>query len=372
MLTDEQLDLVRAVRSVLERESGPERVRAAVESPPGHDEKLWTVLCERIGVAALVIPERFDGLGVGVRELQLVAEELGRGVTPSPLLGTSLTTLALLGADDEAAASRLLPELAQGAVGALAWAGPEGRWSTEPTGVALQASGHGGATVLHGTAHYVLDGDLAAVLLVVAARDGDLALYEVDPAHPSVHRAHTPSMDTTRRFATVRLYGVPATRLGTADYRPALERVRDAACSVLAAEQVGAAARALEITVDYTKNRVQFGRPIGSFQALKHRMADLHVLVEAARSAVYAAGAALDAGEPDSARAALTAKVYCSEALNAVAAEMIQLHGGIAITWEHDAHLYFKRAHSSTQLFGAPHEHLARLASSLPDAPGSA
>jgi alkylation response protein AidB-like acyl-CoA dehydrogenase len=164
-------------------------------------------------------------------------------------------------------------------------------------------------------------------------------------------------MDVTRRLASVRLSDAPARRLGPADAAAALAGAVDEAVVALAGEQVGAAAAAFEMTVEYAKVRHQFGRPIGSFQALKHRMADLHVLLEAARSAAYAAaaGAVLPS----------VAKAYCSEAFHTIAAETIQLHGGIAITWEHDAHLYFKRAHASAQLFGAPAAHLARLTEEL-------
>jgi hypothetical protein len=161
-------------------------------------------------------------------------------------------------------------------------------------------------------------------------------------------------MDVTRRLAAVDLDGAAARRLGSGDAAAALVRARDAACVAQTAEQVGAMQRVLDLTVEYSKVRVQFGRPIGSFQALKHRMADLHVLVEAARSASYAAvEGTVDAG---------VAAAYCAEAFGTVAAEAIQLHGGIAITWEHDAHLYFKRAHGSAHLFGTPSDHRARLA----------
>ncbi|MGH3947898.1 MAG: acyl-CoA dehydrogenase family protein [Pseudonocardiaceae bacterium] len=361
-LTEEQADLARTVRSVLERQSGSAQVRAAVESPCGYDDKLWSVLCEQIGVAALLIPERYGGVGAGARELQVVAEELGRCVTPAPLLGSAaLATSALLASGDEAVCERLLPGLAAGvAVASLAWVGPAGRW--DPTEAAFIASINGDKYTVDGRAHFVLDGDCADTLLVVAHCGDELGLFHVAPAQAAVQRRHAVSMDQTRRLATVTLTGARAERIGVADFRRSLGDIRDLACAVLAAEQVGGAAAALAATVDHTKNRVQFGRPIGSFQALKHRMADLHVLVESARSACYAAGEAIAEGSTGAAQAALTAKVYCAEAFSTVAGEMIQLHGGIAITWEHDAHLYFKRAHSSAQLFGQPHDHLIRLA----------
>ncbi|MDV6014171.1 acyl-CoA dehydrogenase family protein [Haloechinothrix sp. LS1_15] len=361
--TEEQTELGRTVRSVLERESSPERVREAMAGPRGYDEKLWSVLCEQVGVAALAVPERFDGFGAGVRELQVVAEELGRQLAPGPLLGSAtLATLALLASGDDEACERLLPPLASGgALATLAWTGEDGRW--DPAEPALVAAPDGRHHRVTGTAHYVLDGDTAGTLLAIAICDDGIGLFEVE--HPGgldsgVRREHTPGMDPGRRLATVALDRAAATRLGNGDFGQALRGVRDAACAVLAAEQVGAAARALEATVSYTSERVQFGRPIGSFQALKHRMADMHVLVESARSISAAAGADIDAGVPEAEDTTLAARVYCSDTLSRVAGEMIQMHGGIAITAEHDAHLYFKRAHSSTQLFGQPHTHLDR------------
>ncbi|SES23798.1 hypothetical protein SAMN05216188_12790 [Lentzea xinjiangensis] len=318
-MTPEQLALRDAVRGLLDKHSD---VRAAIETPRGYDEDLWGRLC---GIGVLPIPERYGGSGAGLPETHVALGELGRTLTPAPLLSSTLAARALLATGDEDACGRLLPRIADGVVAALVWP-----WDNRETTV-------------DGTARYVLDGDLAEILLLA---DG-VSLYEIDLGEPGVTREHTPAMDPTRRLATVHLAGATATRLG-----PWSPEVRDIALAALSAEQVGAAARALELTVEHTKTRVQFGRPIGSFQALKHRMADLHVLVETARSAALAA-----TGEV----AAAVAKVYCSEAFFQVAAEMVQLHGGIAITWEHDAHLYLKRAHGSAQLFGSPRDHLRRL-----------
>jgi alkylation response protein AidB-like acyl-CoA dehydrogenase len=199
-----------------------------------------------------------------------------------------------------------------------------------------------------GGSHYVLDGDLADTLLVVTAD----AVVEVDPAAPGVTRTHTPTMDPTRRLARVEFDAAPAARLD-GDAAAAAQRLAAVACILVSADAVGAMSRILELTVEYSKVRVQFGRPIGSFQALKHRMADLHVVAEAARSASYAAAR----GEVHPA----VAKAYCCESFCTVAGEAIQLHGGIAITWEHDAHLYFKRAHGDAQLFGQPAQHVALM-----------
>lgn len=329
-----------------EDEALRETVRAVAEKRA----EPWTVLCEQVGVAALAIPEEHGGLGAGLRELQIVAEELGRTLSDTPFLGSAVVaTQALLEVRDAPRAAELLPSLAEGSVAALAWTTADGTW--DPTRAACTAS----ASAVDGHAHYVLDGDLADVVLVVAEDQDGLALFEVDPASADRHRSTT--MDSTRHLAEIAFDGAPATRIGTGDFRECLHRVRDVACAVLAAEQAGTAARALEITVAYTKQREQFGRPIGGFQALKHRMADLHVLVETARSAAYTVS------EPDAdvTRLAAVAQAYCSEALSTVAAEMIQLHGGIAITWEHEAHRFFKRAHGAAHLFGQAHHHLSRV-----------
>jgi alkylation response protein AidB-like acyl-CoA dehydrogenase len=345
--SDEQRGLRDSVRSLLAKRSTSASVRTAMASERGYDEQLWAQLCEQIGIAALSIPEKFGGIGAGAVETAIVMDELGRTLTPSPLLGSAvLGAQLLLALDDADACERLLPRIAEGGVAALAWAGADGHWQ-QP---AISASGDS----LTGEAHFVLDGDLAEILLVAATDEHGTGVYEIDPSADGVVRMHTPTMDPTRRLATASLSGVHGQRIGSADASAALAQARDAACIALAAEQVGAAERILELTVEYSKVRVQFGRPIGSFQALKHRMADLYVLVQAARSAAYAAAAgAVDAS---------VAKVYCSEAFATVAGEAIQLHGGIAITWEHDAHLYFKRAHGSAQLFGQPAEYVHRMA----------
>ncbi len=228
--------------------------------------------------------------------------------------------------------------------------------------------------MLSGEAHHVLDGDTAGVLLAAARAPDGVGLFEVDPRQRGASRCAVTTMDSTRRLAVVALDGVPARRAGRGAGTRALARARDLACIALAAEQAGAAQRALELTVDYTKARVQFGRPIGSFQALQHRMADLHVLVESARSLCYAAafaaagaGADAAAGSARVEMLAAAAKAHCSAALTRAAGQMIQLHGAIGITWEHDAHRYFKRAHGAGQLFGRPWEHVARIAAALID-----
>jgi alkylation response protein AidB-like acyl-CoA dehydrogenase len=273
-------------------------------------------LCEQVGAAALVIPEKFGGAGGEFADAATVLQELGRALVPTPLLGTTLAELALLAAAEPDADT--LSGLAEGSsIGAL---------------------------VLD--ADYVVNGDVADV--IVAAVDGRLSRWTRFSAQPVA------TMDPTRRLARVRAEETSEiTPLGP---DPGLA---DSAAILLAAEQIGAAERCLELTVEYAKSRVQFGRPIGSFQALKHRMADLYVTTAAARAVVADA-----CGEPTPTNAA-TARLAASEALCTVAAEGIQLHGGIAITWEHDMHLYFKRAHGSAQLLGSPRELLSQLESEV-------
>ena len=362
-LTAEQRALRDAVRALLARE---QRRAPAI---PGDDLALWQRLGE-IGVAGLGVPERYGGAGAGPVETHIAAEELGRGLIPSPLLGSAVfAAQALLASGDDAACRRLLPAMADGtATAALAWTAAAGRW--DPDELACHAGPAGPGWALRGEAHHVLDGDTAGILLVAARAPGGTGLFEVDPDQGGVSREAVTTMDPTRRLAVVRLAGAIGQRIGdpAAGAAPAaLMQARDLACIALSAEQVGAARQALDLTVAYTKVRVQFGRAIGGFQALAHRMADLHVLVDSARSLSYAAAQAAADRAPDTRLRAAAAKVYCSEALQQVAAEMIQLHGAIGITWEHDAHRYLKRAHGAAQLFGRPAEHVTRIAAALID-----
>jgi len=403
-LTDERRDLRDAVRGLLAQQQ---------RGDAGDDKSLWRRLCGEIGVAGLAIPQRYGGAGAGPVETHIVMEELGRGLTCSPLLGSAvLAAQALLASGDTAACQRLLPAIADGsAVAALAWTTPAGHWdpgeaayaahpaarttaadaiqamaqATDTAGTAGTAAPQATVPsvsspddwVLTGEAHHVLDGDLAGVLLAAARTAGGVGLFEVDPRGRGVTRAAVTTMDTTRRLAVVRLDRAPGRPIGAgpgpaspgraSPGRASLARARDLACIALSAEQVGAAQRALELTVAYTKVRVQFGRAIGSFQALQHRMAGLHVLVESARSLSYAAADAAAEGAADLGLRAAAAKVYCSEALARAAGEMIQMHGAIGITWEHDAHRYLKRAHGAGQLFGRPSEHAARVAAAVID-----
>ncbi|GAA1140690.1 acyl-CoA dehydrogenase family protein [Nocardioides aquiterrae] len=309
-LSEEQQELAATVRSLLAKRADPRVER--------YDAELWRTLCEQIGVASLAIPEEHGGFGASSFETSVVLEELGRHLVPSPLLSSVVTAEALLAGADDDAKARLLPRIAAGEVAAL-------------------VDGDGPT----------LDGDLASIVVAVT----DDGLFEVE----GPETAWVPTMDQTIRLATVS--GGTRTRIG--DGPAARGRARLVGAVGCAALASGLAARALEMTVAYSRERVQFGRPIGSFQALKHRMADLLVLSEMSRSASWAASYAVATHAEDAEQLAHVAKSYCCDALSTIAGETIQLHGGIAITWEHDAHLVFKRAHALGRLFGSSREHRA-------------
>ncbi|OBC04550.1 acyl-CoA dehydrogenase [Mycobacterium sp. 852013-50091_SCH5140682] len=305
---NEERELLReTVAALVDKHASPEAVRAAMESDRGYDEKLWSLLCEQVGAAALVVPEELGGAGGELGDAAVVLEELGKALVPTPLLGTTLAELALLAAGDH----EPLEALAEGtSIGTVVF-----------------------------DAEYVINGDTADV--VIAADGQNLTRWTTFTAQAKT------TMDLTRRLAAV----TP----GETAVLGADPGLADTAALLMAAEQVGAAARCLDLTVAYTKDRVQFGRPIGSFQALKHRMADLYVKVSSTRAVVN------DAIASPTPTAAALARFMACETLSAVTAEAIQLHGGIAITWESDIQLYFKRAHGSAQLLGPPREQLRRL-----------
>jgi len=356
-LSEEQSELAAAVRGLVARRAGSLDLRAAIESPAGYDTELWEALCQQIGVASLAIPEEYGGAGFTLFETHVVLEELGASLTPSPLLGSGvLAAQALVLSGDNPVAQELLPQIAEGGVVALAWADAAGRHRTDGSDVSATSSN------LTGTATLVLDGLEANRLLVVAGLDGVPALFSVAPDASGLSRDATPALDQTLRLARVDFADTPAT-LVTSDFAEALVRLRALAAIAASALQVGGAQAALDRTVAYLKERDQFERPLGSFQALKHRAADMLVKVETARSMSWAAGFAASEGvaTDELVRQAALAKSWCTDAFDMVAGETIQLHGGIAITWEHDAHLYFKRAHALGQLFGRAHEHRAGL-----------
>jgi alkylation response protein AidB-like acyl-CoA dehydrogenase len=368
-MSDEQQELASTVRSLLAKRADSPAVRSAMDSADGYDVGLWRTLCEQIGAAALAVPEEYGGAGFTLFETGVVLTELGYSLAPSPLLASVVAAEALRASGDDGLGKELLPRIAAGEVATLAWEGIT-RGPDVATGDGSSVLGHerrgvGGPAVttsdgsaLTGNVENVLFGDRAAIVLVVAETPEGLGLFHVDRSHVQV--TWTPAMDPTTRLATLNFDGTLAQRIG-GDATATLERVHRVGTVAGACLQLGVAQRGLDMTVAYTKERVQFGRPIGGFQALKHRMADMLVEVEMSRSAAWAATYAVANDAEDAGTLTAAAASYCTEALDHVAAETIQLHGGIAITWEHDAHLLFKRAHALRQLFGLPHEHRATI-----------
>ncbi|MFE9097182.1 acyl-CoA dehydrogenase family protein [Streptomyces sp. NPDC007264] len=373
--TAEQDEIRRTVREALAKRCGPDDVRAAVRTDAGHDAALWATLAGRLGLAGLALPEAYGGVGCTTTELALACEEVGRTLAPSPLLSTTvLAAPLLLALGTDAQRAELLPRLASGELtAALAVPGPalgtalalvdgnRGDWAGGGRAGGVQARRADDGWRLYGEACQVLDGHSAG-LLVVAAHAGGFVrsrtlLFLV---REGAVRTRQTALDATRPQARIQLRDVKAELLGAdgADVAGALAAVGDRAAAVLACEAVGAADRALERTVEYVKQRRQFGRAIGSFQAVKHRLADVYVQVQAARSAAYYAAWASARGEAVGGLALAQAL----QTLRTAAAEAVQLHGGIGFTWEHEAHLYVKRSAGDESLFGPVHRLRAHAA----------
>ncbi|MCI3241231.1 acyl-CoA dehydrogenase family protein [Streptomyces spinosisporus] len=376
--TAEQEEIRRTLRELLHKRCGPQELRAALDTPAGHDPALWTALADRLGLPGLAVPEEYGGVGCSVTELALAAEETGRALAPSPFLATAVLAAPLiLALGTKAQRASLLPRIATGALTAtlaapgtalataLALTGDNGgEWAGGGRAGGVQARRAGEGWRLYGQAEQVLDGHSAGLLLV-AAHTGGFArsrtlLFLVPGDADGVVRTRQTALDATRSQARVQLRDVEAELLGEdgADVLGALARAGDTAAAVLACEAVGAADRALERTVGYVRQREQFGRPIGSFQAVKHRLADVYVQLQAARSAAYYAAWSTAHDE----HVGPLALAQSLEALRTAAAEAVQLHGGIGFTWEHEAHLYFKRAAGDDLLFGPVHRLRAHAA----------
>ncbi|GAA0956957.1 acyl-CoA dehydrogenase family protein [Streptomyces rhizosphaericus] len=399
--TEEQDEIRRTLRTLLRERCGPDEIKTAVQTAPGYDEALWRRLARTLGLPGLALSAAYGGVGCGVTELALACEETGRVLLPSPLLATAVFAAPLVAAlGTEAQRAELLPRIAEGALtAALAVPGralPEalglvgardGAWAGggRAGGVQARPDRDGGAGWrLYGQVEQVPGGH-SAELLLVAARAGGytrgrtllfLVRAGADGARAGVDglvRTRLTALDATRPQARIELRNVSAELLGADDggsgsgeaVAEALAAVGTAAAAVLAAEAAAAASAALMRTVEYVRAREQFGRPIGSFQAVKHRLADVYVAVQAARSAAYYAAWAAAEGGAGGTEAAVAGGLALAQALEAqrtAAAEAVQLHGGIGFTWEHDAHLYFKRAASDELLFGPVHRLRARAA----------
>ncbi len=360
-----------SARSLLEKECPSAVVRRLMDDERGYDPKLWKQMAE-LGWTGLVLPEEFGGGGLTYVDLIVVLEEMGRVLLPSPFIWTVMFAEALKRAGSPARKKELLPKIASGdLVATLAYMEPSGRWDAD--GITMRAEPEGGGFRLEGRKLYVPDAHVAGQFLVAArtggAGEGGITLFVVDAKHKSVAVTPLKTMDQTRKLSEVTFTGVhaePDAVVGRVNEGwPLLSQVLDRAKVMLAAEMMGAAQKVLETATEYAKIRVQFGRPIGSFQAVQHKCANMLLDVESAKSVIYYASWAVTNEVPEAPLAAATAKAAASDAFRRTASEGIQVHGGIGFTWEHDMHLYFKRAKSSEVIFGDASFNRAQMANLL-------
>jgi alkylation response protein AidB-like acyl-CoA dehydrogenase len=364
-LTDEQRALQDAVRSYLRDRFGPQQVRDLYEHPEsdGVPSGLWQALGEQ-GWLAVLVPEEHDGIGLGLLDAAVLARAFGAGTVPGPWLGTVLVAEAVRLAGSKEQQAELLPALAAGErKGAVALL--EQGASNTPAGAPATASDD----VLHGRLDLVEYASVADVLVVAARTADGPRLFLVDPKGPGVTITPHDALDRTVRLSTVELDGAPGERLEEATDE-LLQDLLDSAAVLVANDLVGIARKALTDTVEYDKTRVQFGKPVGSFQAIKHDLADLHIAITFAEHAATYAAHAADVGADDRRLAASIAKAKASEAADAAVSAMIQYHGGIGYTWEHDTHFYFKRSKRLEGAYGDVAQHRERIAVLAIDAGG--
>ncbi len=364
-----ELDSLRlAVRDFLSQTSPNSTVRELMNTERGYDDSVWRQMAGELGLHGIAVPERWGGAGAGWRELAVVFEEMGAALLCSPFFSTvALALPALLNSGDDDAIDEFAPGLVDGSrIATLVLNGTLGVW--DPDTVAITARREGDGHRLSGEAPLVLDGHTADVVFVAATTDAGPSLFAVTGSSDGLVRTPLATLDRTRKIARLRFDAVEAKMIG-ADGAAAdgLARTSNHAVIAVAAEQLGAAQRCLDAAVAYAKDRIQFGRAIGSFQAVKHRCADMLILVEGARSAVVHASEVAD--DEQLPVAASVAKMVCSEAFLQVALDNMRIHGGIGFTWEHDAHLYVRRAKSSELVFGSPEHHAQRLAELVTTSP---
>jgi alkylation response protein AidB-like acyl-CoA dehydrogenase len=362
-LNDEQMMLQEILRDFLAAKSSETAVRQQMADASGYDRALWRQMADELGLQSLAIPEEYGGSGFSFVELGIALEEMGRALTVSPFFASAVMAAQLLLAiGDEEANKEYLPRLASGElIATVALAEDSGSWQT--VDVTTAATESGGAWIVDGHKNYVLDGAVADLLLV-AARAGDrVGVFAVDATASGVIRTALETMDQTRKQARVDFVATPARLVGSIDAGEAAFGVMlDHSMVALAAESLGGAAKVLDMAVEYAKVREQFGRPIGSFQAIKHKCASMLVDLESSRSAVYYGLWAVAAGDEEVPKVASLAKAFCVDAYLAACGENIQIHGGIGFTWEHPAHLYLKRAKNAQSFLGSSDFHRQRLA----------
>ncbi|MEX2614938.1 MAG: acyl-CoA dehydrogenase family protein [Alphaproteobacteria bacterium] len=361
--TEEQEEFRRYLRRFLDAKSPAVEVRRLMETEDGYDPAVWRQLCTDLGLPAVQIPETYGGQGFGFVELGIALEEMGRALLCAPYFASAvLASNAILNAGTEEQKRELLPPLAAGEVVAtLALAEESGRWDS--AGIAMTATRTGSGYTLDGVKSFVLDGHTAGLIVVAARRagtvgDAGLSLFTVDAEAPGLNRRLLRSADATRKLARLEFSGVPAGLLGKEGAAAApLAKTLDQAAVCLASEMVGGAEHLRESALEYVQMRMQFGRPIASFQAIKHKSAELLLDVELAKSAAYYAAQAADDDADDLPAVASLAKACAADAYTRTAIEAVQMHGGIGFTWDNDTHLWFKRAKSSEVFLGTPAYH---------------
>lgn len=359
-LSSEQLDLRQTVADLMAKRSPESEVRRLMATDAGYDPAVWSELAA-LGLLGLAIPEEFGGAGAQAAELGVVAEQTGRALLCAPFLSTAVLTpylLLALGDDDENAV--VLPRIAAGdLIATVAFAEPGS--ARPPLHPATSATGGPNGWRLSGEKTYVLDAAQAEILYVHAESDSGQGIFAVDRGAAGLTVSALESVDQTRKQGRVVLADTPARLIGPAAAgADALQTALDRAAVALVAEQAGGAMHAMQMAADYARNRYQFGRAIGSFQAVKHMCVDMLLEAESALSAARHVAAAFDGAEPDRLADLALAQAYCSEAFVSVAANTIQVHGGIGFTWEHPAHLYLRRARTDAQIFGDPAWHRER------------
>jgi alkylation response protein AidB-like acyl-CoA dehydrogenase len=365
-LTDEQAELARTLQRYFDDHASVRRSRELMEHGGGFDRDVWLQMASELGLQGLHMPEEYGGSGYGYVELGVVLHAMGRVLYSGPFLASvvfATEAILLSGAGDGFA--DLLRGVAGGTqIGALAVAEKSGLFTADDIQTTAADSGDG--WLVDGSKTLVLHGDVATFLVVAARSSTGVSLFVVDADAPGLSKSTLPTMDQTRSLARVEFASTPARLLGEEGGAWAvIESVLDRASVALACDALGVADESLNLSVEYAKNRFQFGRAIGSFQAIKHKFADMVVALELARSAVDYATRALDAGAEDATTAATIALAQCAEASLAITGESIQIYGGIGFTWEHDAHLYFKRARADGSLLGTVEEHRERMLRSL-------
>lgn len=364
--SEEQEELRKMVRRFLEEKSPETEVRRLMATADGFDPAVWKQMANELALQGLGIPEEFGGQGYGPVELYVVFEEMGAALLCSPYFSTvALAANAVLLVGSEEDKATYLPGIASGeTIATVALTDDEGKWDLSTT--STTASESNGGFVINGVRSYVTDGSTASILFVPAVTSKGLSLFAVQGDTPGVAREALATMDQTRKQSRIEFTNATAVLVGVeGDALEGLVTTLQIAAAALAAEQVGGAQRVLNNSVEYAKARVQFGRPIGSFQAIKHKCANMLLDVESAKSAAYYAAWAAQERNDELPIAASLAKSFCSEAYFHCAAENIQIHGGIGFTWEHHAHLYFKRAKSSELFLGDPAYHRELLAQRL-------